>query len=258
MTIHRVVSQIRRPGRVGLRGAIFWLGAGLAAAQGSVTFSATGSLTVPRQFHTATLLPNGKVLITGGFAAGTGNFAIWASAELYDPSNGSFARTGDMTTARDMHSATLLANGKVLIAGGQFQNGGPGQASAELYDPTAGTFSATGSMAIARGFHTATLLNNGKVLIAGNNYPAIQAAELYDPSAGTFSATGDMTEPGADTATLLPDGKVLITRSVLDLEEDHADLYDSATGTFTRTGDILKATDAGHVGSPGTELEFAL
>ncbi len=204
-------------------------GAAVALAQSPGGFTQTGELTVPRQFHTATLLPNGKVLIAGG---SNGNSA-WASAELYDPASGTFTATGSMTTPRFFHSATLLPDGKVLIAGGS------SQASAELYDPASGTFSATGVMTAARGIHTATLLNDGKVLIAGGN--DLPTAEIYDPSTGAFTPTEDMTEPGADTATLLTNGKVLITRSVRLFEEDHADVYDPATGTFTRTGDIIVA-----------------
>ena len=100
---------------------------------------------VARYQHTATLLPNGKVLITGGLN-GTSAFS---SAELYDPATGSFTLlTGTMATARSAHTATLLPNGKVLITGGW--NGTAALSSAELYDPATGTFSATGSMATAR------------------------------------------------------------------------------------------------------------
>ena len=204
----------------------------VALAQSAGTFNRTGDLTGPRQFHTATLLPNGKVLITGGIS----NSAELASAELYDPASRAFTATGTMTAPRWRHTATLLPNGKVLIAGGS------PQAGAELYDPASGTFSVTGDMSTARRLHTATLLNDGIVLIAGGSYPYVQTAEIYDPIAGTFSATGNMSEPGADTATLLANGKVLITRSTRDFEENHADVYDPATGTFSRTGDLLDPT----------------
>jgi hypothetical protein len=240
--------RIRTPVLSGTFAAV--LGSFSALAQSPGTFTQTGNLTTPRQFHTATLLPNGKVLLTGGYTmqgslTGTIPFSCepTASAEIYDSSTGSFAPTGAMTAVRFMHSATLLSNGKVLIAGGRFQNGGPGETSAELYDPATGTFQRTGSMATARANHTATLLNNGRVLMVGGDRYS-QTAEIYDPATGIFSVTGDMTEPGADTATLLPNGKVLITRSA-QFGEDHADLYDRASGTFARTGDIVNYSTAG-------------
>lgn len=227
------------------------LAAPVLVAQSAGIFSPLKNLTVPREFHTATLLPNGTVLIAGGFSFGNGPFSTWDSAEIYDPSTDAFASTGSMTAARHMHTATLLPNGKVLIAGGAFGNGGPSQASAELYDPATGKFTATGSMTVPRAQHLATLLNTGEVLIAGGSS---LTAELYDPYTGTFSATGDMTEPGfVGTATLLPDGRVLFTRSVSEVYEDHADLYDPATGTFTRTGDLIDVSTTGPPLKPGEQ-----
>jgi hypothetical protein len=170
--------------------------------------------------HTATLLANGKVLISGGFGGacggGRGPFGCpgLASAELYDPSTGLFTATGALATPRAWHTATLLGNGKVLIAGG-FTGDFSGNlvlASAELYDPAAGTFGATGSMSAGRYLHAATLLGNGKVLVSGSgNYPYVNA-DLYDPSSGTFSPTGNMVNPHTDyhSSTLLADGRVLI------------------------------------------------
>jgi len=227
------------------------LAAPLLMAQSAGTFTPLKNLIVPREFHTATLLPDGRVLIAGGFSFGNGPFSTWDSAEIYDRSTNAFVSTGSMTAARQMHTATLLPDGKVLIAGGAVGNGGPSQASAELYDPATGKFAATGSMTVPRAQHVATLLNTGKVLIAGGGS---STAELYDPSTGTFAATGDMTESGfVGTATLLPDGRVLVTRSVSEAYEDHADLYDPATGTFARTGDLIDISASGAPVKPGEQ-----
>ena len=99
-----------------------------------------------------------------------------------------FEETGSLITPHAQHTATLLSNGKVLVAGGVF---GSPLASAELYDPANGTWTATGSLAHARFDHTATLLRNGKVLVVGGY--DVPIAELYDPTSGTWTATGRLT-----------------------------------------------------------------
>jgi hypothetical protein len=218
-----------------------------AAAPSAGKFTPTNDMSTQRMYHTATLLPNGRVLIAGGHAGG---YAVWATAELYDPSNGTFGATGSMTKSRTGHTATLLPDGKVLIAGGAVSVGGTGssaQASAEVYDPVTGRFRATGDMTIARRSHTATLLHNGKVLItggvgysAGGAHPVLGSAELYDPSSGTFTPTGSMKTPFLHTATLLGRGKVLIS-SHFNYEYGNddlasAELYDPENGTFSLTG----------------------
>src|SRR5438477_478504 len=188
------------------------LGAPLAIHGSPVNFVITGSLATARNGHTATLLPNGKMLVAGGE---DGN-SILTSAELYEAARGTGSATGSLATARSGHTATLLPNGRVLAAGGG--DGGSIHASAELYDPASGTWSATGSLATARFGHTATLLPNGKVLGAGGEGPfqtVLASAELYDPASGTWSATGSLVFGRyLHIATLLPDGRVLIAAGV--------------------------------------------
>lgn len=199
----------------------------------------TGGMTTAREGHTATLLNTNKVLILGGNSL---------TAELYDPATGSFTPTGSMGTARESYSftVTLLANGKVLVAGG-FDTATLPLATAELYDPAAGTFAPTGSLATARSQDTATLLNTGKVLIAGgidSTGTPVAIAELYDPATGTFSATGSMvTARTQHSATLLNDGTVLLAGGYDHLvnqisEVSCAELFNATSGTFTATGSM--------------------
>src|SRR5262245_38461206 len=137
----------------------------LAAAQSSGTSKAAGTMTMPRSGHTATLLADGRILITGGANSNNGWPSALKSAEVYDPDSGLSRPTGDMTSVRTQHTATLLPDGRVLIAGGLdgYGPGGDGIDSAEIYDPSSGTFSPAGKMTHPRYGHTATLLNNGKV-----------------------------------------------------------------------------------------------
>ena len=155
---------------------------GVASNSDPRGFQPTGDMGTGRAGQTATLLANGKVLITGGYNA----TQVLATAELFDPASGTFSSTGDMTTPRFTHTATLLQNGKVLIAGGSRSlNDLAGADSsddlntAELFDPATGTFTATGRMSVPRSLHAAALLANGKVLVAGGTPGNV--AELYDP-----------------------------------------------------------------------------
>ena len=201
------------------------------------TWSGTGNLNTGRAGHTATLLPNGKVLVAGGYANCLGQCAILNTAEVYDPTTGTWNTTGNLNTARSIPTATLLQNGKVLAAGG-FGFGNAHLSSAELYDPITGTWSYTGSLKSSHALHTATLLSDGRVLIAGgtDSNGANESAELYDPTTGIWSNTGDLNANRAfHTATLLLNGKVLVVGGDADRVLSSAELYDPATGKWSVT-----------------------
>ena len=206
--------------------------------------------------HTSTLLPNGEVLLAGGFVNSVWDYSgstSYNEATLYDSATGVFSGTGNMTASRGGHTATLLANGKVLIAGGADQDPtGTGLDSAELYDPSTGAFTQTGSMAVGRFLHTATLLQNGKVLFVGGALTStsdpVASAELYDPVTGSFTKTGAMaTAREQHTATLLADGRVLIVGGTTptgtgDLQPTATvEIYDPSTGSFSVTGSMAEA-----------------
>jgi hypothetical protein len=196
----------------------------------------------PRSGHTATLLPDGRVLIAGGMRR---NQQFYKSAELFDPKAGRFSATGDMLMARVGHVAVLLKSGKVLIAGGWIGNGVTDEA--ELYDPSAGKFTAIAHMLTKRGRPDATLLEDGNVLITGgaNSGGAgtnIVATEIFDAATLKFRPTGVMRYPRiAHTATLLADGRVLVAGGRGSEVNASAEIYDPKTGTFHDTGSMLTA-----------------
>jgi WD40 repeat protein len=220
------------------------------------TFKTTGSMHTPRSGHTATLLPDGKVLVAGGGCnrgrgfCNAGSFLDnLTSAELYNPKTGTWSVTGSMRFERQFFTATLLRNGRVLVAGG-FANCDDDfcfdNAEAEIYNPAAGTWTETGSMHVEREQFTATLLPDGQVLVAGGlneggsdggNVTTYAEAELYDPASGTWSTTGSMSEPrSGQTATLLPGPDwVLVAGGSGDATSE---VYQPASGQFVPTGSM--------------------
>jgi N-acetylneuraminic acid mutarotase len=190
--------------------------------------STKGPMTSARRGHTSTLLPDGKVLVTGGWIKYTDAKSL-ASAEIYNPATGLWTPTESMTTARRDHTATLLPNGKVLVAGG-WNGDSVVLSSAEIYDPATGKWSITGSMTSTTMAGPATLLPGGKVLVVGGwNGDPLASAEIYDPATGTWAVTKSMTSGRINpTATLLSNGKVLVAGGMYDSDGNSlasAELY---------------------------------
>jgi len=212
----------------------------------------SGHMTVQREYHTASLLRDGQLLIAGGY-----NGAVLATAEIYDPQTRTFtattsSSTGEITTmklARRDHTATLLNSGRVLIVGGY--DGVTYTNYFETFSPSTGEFTQSTNTATAqRAGHTATLLSSGKVLVVGGfNGSYLASAEIYDPTTDTFTATtGSLaTARQGHTATLLSSGKVLIAGGYnSDGAIAAAELFDPATGTFSTTSGGLATARRDH------------
>ena len=210
-------------------------------------WTVTGIMSTALYAYTQTLLPNGKVLVAGGYErnCGTPPCPVLSSAELYDPSAGTWSPTGSMSTARSGHTATLLQNGRVLVAGGDSFG------TAELYNPATGQWTATGSMNTARIYQYAVLLANGQVLVlfGSNDFTGtglVTSTEVYDPTAGTWTVNGNTgaTAQFAFSVTLLNTGKVLIAGGANCVyprpcvEVSTAELYDPSVGASTFTGSM--------------------
>lgn len=226
---------------------------------GDNSISVAGPMTIRRWSHTATTLADGRVLVTGGRTASTAaTGVVLATAEVYDPATNSWAETaGPMNVARRSHTATLLPNGKVLIAGGG--NGvstTTSQAiqSAELFDPATGTFTLIGNMTQKRSAHSAILLDNGTVLLSGGStltgtfYPT-NTAEIYNPATNSFTAVGPMNYPHlAQLPGKLRDGRVVQGSSYYNnthtsaggLITNESEIYNPATQTFTPITPMFK------------------
>jgi len=215
---------------------------GAQAPSPSGVVGRAGRMAFPRACHSATPLPDGKVLIAGGCTGDsceTGEES--GTAELFDPPRRTFRTTSRMTTPRAGHTATSLRDGRVLLAGGWGMSGT--LASAEIYDPANGRFTATGRMAAPRGGHTATALKDGRVLILGGETGGgrLAAAEIYDPSRREFAEAGGLGAPRSEhTATLLSDGRVLVVGGSRSRAEvlASAEIFDPVSRTSTPVGDM--------------------
>ncbi|WP_158620000.1 Kelch repeat-containing protein [Corallococcus sicarius] len=219
------------------------------------SWTSSGSMVEVRNYHTATKLNDGRVLVVGGYEGAT------MTAELYNPATGVWSATGSPPgPKRFSHEAVLLSNGKVLVSGGSITDAGY-SALATIYDPGTGTWSATSSMQSPRIHHSLTLLKNGRVLAVGGMGPtpvypfiySLSTAEIYDPATGTWSLTGSMAHdpifltPGrrSHAAAILPSGKVLVAGGY---SSDgffgfgpivaNAEVYDPETGTWSPTGSM--------------------
>ncbi len=247
-----ITSVTPASGVLGTQASITGTNFGATQSTSSVTFNGTPAITFTSWSATSivTAVPagatTGNVVVTvGGIASNGVNFTVVP---------GSFTLTGNLATARMFHTATLLSNGMVLVAGGV--NDGFSYdtvTSAELYNAGTGTFATTGSLNTGRIFNTGTLLPKGQVLIAGgsdSNWNQIATAEIYDPASGTFTFTGSLnTGRTGHTATLLNNGKVLMAGGwnsngdYITSDAVNGELYDPTSGTFIGTGNLNTARD---------------
>ena len=210
-------------------------------------FMAIGQTVQPHgSGQTATLLNDGRVLLVGGYASSVFPSVANSGAETYDPSTGAFASAGAMAVNRNAHTATLLADGRVLIAGG-YPPGGNYPVivilnTAEIFSPSTGGFALVGSMQADRGHGIAALLPSGRVLV-GAGYAGEGSADLFDPSTGIFAPAGGMSSlsRAVSTAALLSSGQVLLAGGANNngtIYTNSAELYNPATGTFVPTGSM--------------------
>lgn len=209
----------------------------------SGTLVRAGTMRSARAAHTATTLPDGRVLLAGGLSTAEN---APGSAEIFDPVLEAFTATGAMGMPRQSHTATLLSDGNVLLTGG-YNTQGEYLSSAELYHPTSETFTPAGSLHGARAGHVAVRLKDDRVLLVGGVGPGwtfLSSAEVYEPLTGQFVPTGPMTLPReSHVAVVLDDGRVLIVgghrgrRANIELHTS-VEVYDVATGTFHSVGDM--------------------
>jgi hypothetical protein len=197
---------------------------------------ATGTMGTPRRGHTAVRLLDGRVLVAGGYPGNEPDLAV-TSAELYEPTSGTWSATGNMLRPHAGFRAILLRDGKVLVGDVDDPASNRPIFGAEVYDPVSGTWTATGAM-VTPGIGSAVLLRDGRVLVVHE----FGSSELYDPDGGTWTATGQMLEyfHQSRAMVLMPDGKVLEVggNNGTAYVGVAAELYDPVTGTWTAIADM--------------------
>lgn len=247
-TENKTTSQGTLASTILNNGDILLTGGGLIGAQGfetldtteiynpkTKTFSSAGKMLYPRSEHNATLLKNGKVLITGGLDLKT--MKITSSAELYDPSNNIFSISSDMCVPRHGHSSIVLEDGRVLIVGGWTEGSGDG-GTVEIYDPNMDSFNCVGKINNSGGSQGLLLLEDGRVFIVGGG------AEIYDPKDNSFtkinSSDFPQVEPGVfsiDNDNILILSRYLVSGGPSKIAP--AGIYNIKTGEYKSTNYLL-------------------
>jgi hypothetical protein len=211
-------------------------------------WAGTGALAQPRSAAAAVLLPDGRVLITGGDVNGVPS----SSVEIFN-ADGSIRSGSPMATARSGHSAFLLTSGEVLVTGGRTSGGGITN-SAEIYDPTSNTWTAAASMQNARAGHTVIQLPDWTVLVVGGSDPsgAVSAVERYTPDPDTFTHAGVLNQARVDAAAaVLDDGRVLVAGgSIAGVAQNTTEIFNPATGASVAG----PALNSARVGATATAL----
>lgn len=211
-------------------------------------WQSAGKMSTLRYFFGATSLPDGRVLVEGGCNKGNCG-TVTASAELFDPTTRTWTLTGGLKIARDYHTATLLASGRVLVAGGYTVQGASN--GSEIYDPAAGIWSSGPNMISGRALHSATALPDGRAVIAGGivGFLPSDLTEVYDPVANTWSSAGNLnTKRAGQTAVMLATGQAMViggysyVRPVY-FELASCELFDAAIGTWSFAADMTDARD---------------
>jgi len=211
-------------------------------------WQSAGRMSTLRYFFAATALPDGNILVEGGCNKGNCG-TVAKTAELFNPTTRSWALTGSLKTGRDYHTATLLGDGRVLVAGGYTVQGASN--SVEIYDSLTGTWLPAAGMNYGRALHSATGLSDGRAIVAGGlaGFLPSDLTEIYDPVTNMWSVTGNLNAKRAgQKAVLLPNGMPLVTGGYTYVrpsyfEVSSCELFDPVSGNWSFTEDMTDARD---------------